>query len=378
MGNREIRMHIARVAAVVLLLDGCVVMASLQAPLEARSRQGKQEKPAEAPPDMEHMQHGSHDGGFMQGGMHHAVAKGVTLDQKMDAATHTITLHEGPINLPAHTSHMKMPQPPDVYWTIPVEGWLLAYTPRLVDASGNAVPGIVLHHTAFWNTNRADFLCPNKEEHIFGAGGEMTNWIQIPGYGYRVQKGDKIRVETMVHNPTDTSYDKAYLEVQIPYQEATADGGAAVKSYYPAWMDAKSCGDSGYDLPAGKSEKTGTVAVKYNGVLLGVGGHMHDYAKQIVLADTTRKETVATLDAKVDEQGHLLSMPMVTFFDRGGYKFAAGDVLKIDATYDNPTGKLLRDGAMGIVVGYFVPADDAAMADLRRNGRAPSAKTGSS
>ena len=99
---------------------------------------------------------------------------------------------------------------------------------------------------------------------------------------------------------------------------------------------------------------------------------MHDYAKQIVLEDTTRKETVATLDARVDEQGHLLSMPTVMFFDRGGYEVAGGDVLRIDAAYDNPTGKLLRDGAMGIVVGYFVPADDAKMADLRHKSQAAS------
>jgi hypothetical protein len=71
-------------------------------------------------------------------------------------------------------------------------------------------------------------------------------------------------------------------------------------------------------------------------------------------------------------------MPTVTFFDRGGYKFAAGDQLKVTATYDNATGKLLRDGAMGIVVGYFVPADDAPMARLRRNGKASATKTGGS
>ena len=332
-----------------------------------------QDQPAAPPPrDVEHMHH-SHDGGFMQGGMHHAVAKGVSLDAKTDVATHTITLREGPMTLPAHTSHMKMPQPPDVYWTISFDGWLLSYSPRLVDAEGHAVPGTVLHHTAFWNTNRADFLCPNKEEHIFGAGGEMTNWMQISGYGYHAQKGDKIRIETMVHNPTDNSYDHVYLEVRIPYQDATQSTEIAPKNYYPAWMDAKSCGDSGYDLPAGPSEKTGTVAVKYDGVLLGVGGHMHDYAKQIVLEDTSRKETVATLPAKVDDQGHLISMPTVTFFDRGGYKFVAGDILKIDATYNNTTGKALPDGAMGIVVGYFVPADDAPMAALRRNSK-PAAK----
>ena len=317
-----------------------------------------QDKPADAPHDMDHLQHG----GFMQGGMHHAMAKGVKLEQKIDG--HTIIVRIGPMNLPAHTSHMKMPQPPDLEWQIPIDGWLLAYSPKLVDANGNTVPGRVLHHTAFWNENRSDFLCPNKEEHIFGAGGELTHWAEIPGYGYRVQMGDKIRVETMVHNPTDTSYENAYLEVTIPYQDVGA--GAKIKSVYPTWMDVKSCGNSGYDLPAGNSAQNGTVIVKYNGVLLGVGGHMHDYAKQLVLEDATRKETVATLDAKVDDHGELLSMPTVLFLDRGGYKFAAGDVLKISATYDNTTGKLLRDGAMGIVVGYFVPADDAAMAALRR------------
>jgi hypothetical protein len=315
------------------------------------------------------MQHEHH--GFMQEGMHHAVAKGVALEAKVDVETHTVTLRVGPMNLPAHTSHMKMPQPPDLVWEVPMDGWLLAYHPNLVDDSANSMPGTVLHHVAFWNENRADFLCPNKEEHIFGAVSEMTDWAEVPGYGYRVQKGEKIRIETMMYNPTATSYEKAYLEVVIPFQEASGDASAAAprKNVYPAWMDVASCGNSGYDLPAGKSEKTGTVTVKYDGLLLGVGGHLHDYGEQIVLQDASRKETVATLDAKADAQGHLESVPVKLFVQEGGYKFAAGDVLKISATYDNPTGKLLRDGAMGIAVGYFVAADDAKMAALRRNSK---------
>src|SRR5260370_6375845 len=117
----------------------------------------------------------------------------------------------------------------------------------------------------------------------------MKDWAELAGYGYRVEKGNKIRVETMMYNRTATSYDKAYLEVVIPFQEAAGDpsGGAARKNIYPAWMDVASCGNSGYDLPAGKSEKTGTVTVKYDGVLLGVGGHLHDYGKQIVLEDVS-------------------------------------------------------------------------------------------
>jgi hypothetical protein len=319
-----------------------------------------QEKPAEH----------AHHGAFMQGGMHHAVAKGVTLDSKVDSNAHSVTLRVGPMNLPANTDHMNMPQPPDLVWAVPFEGWLLAYHPRLVDSSGNAIPGTVLHHTAFWNENRADFLCPNKEEHIFGAGGEMTDWAEVPGFGYHVEKGDRIRVETMVHNRTATSYDKVYLEVQIPFTDAgAASVGKMIQNVYPAWMDVASCGNSGYDLPAGKSTKSGTVTVKYDGVLLGVGGHLHDYGRQVVLQNASRKETVATLDAKVDPKGRLESVPVKLFLDEGGYKFAANDVLKISAAYDNPTGKLLRHGAMGIAVGYFVPADDKAMAALRRKAK---------
>ena len=366
------------------MICGAILLAAViaAAPFAAR---GKQEKPADTSKELQPthtgldegaakplpMQHEHH--GFMQGGMHHAVAKGVTLGAKVDAAAHTVTLRVGPMNLPAHTSHMKMPQPPDLAWEVPIDGWLLAYHPKLVDASGNAVPGIVLHHVAFWNENRADFLCPNKEEHIFGAGSELTDWAEVPGYGYRVQKGDKIRIETMMHNPTATSYDKAYLEVVIPFEEIPGDASAAAprKNVYPAWMDVASCGNSGYDLPAGKTEKTGTVTVRYDGVLLGVGGHLHDYGKKIVLQDVSRKETVAALDAKADAEGHLESVPVKLFVQEGGYKFAKGDVLKISATYDNPTGKLLRDGAMGIAVGYFVAADDAKMAALRRNAKMP-------
>ncbi len=274
-----------------------------------------------APKPQSHMRRAveQHDG-FMQGGMHHAVAIGVVLDQKVDAATHTITLRVGPMNLPANTSHMKMPQPADLIWTIPITGWLLSYHPHLVDASGNAVPGVVLHHVAFWNENRSDFLCPNKEEHIFGAGGELTDWTPIPGYGYRVQKDDRIRVETMIHNPTAASYDKAFLQIEISYLDDASP--APVKNFYPAWMDVAACGNSGYDLPAGPSEKSGTVGVKYDGILLGVGGHMHDYAKQIVLEDATKKKSIATLQAKTDEKGLLLSMPVVTFYSTGGEPLA--------------------------------------------------------
>jgi hypothetical protein len=325
------------------------------------------QQPADPDYDMSHMQHAHTHDGFMQGGMHHAIAQGVVLDAKTDEKSHAVTLRVGPMTVPANTSHMKMPQPPDLVWTVPMTGWLLAYHPKLVDAAGSSVPGTVLHHVAFWNENRPDFLCPNKEEHIFGAGGELTDWAQIPGFGYRVEKGDQIRIETMIHNPTSVSYKDVFLEISIPYADDATP--APVKNAYPAWMDVASCGSSGYDLPPGASKKTGTVPVKYSGMLLGVGGHMHDYGQQLTLEDSTAKDPVAVLPAKTDAQGHLISIPVVTFFQTGGYHFVAGEKLTITATYNNPKGELLRDGAMGIVVGYFVPQDPATLNNLRHSAK---------
>jgi hypothetical protein len=288
-----------------------------------------------------------------------------TLEVKDDPAAQVLTVRLGPLNLPAHTDHMHAAQPKAQFLPMPFDGWIRAYHPRLVNHRGKALPGRLLHHVAFYNTARPDFLCPNKQEHIFGAGGEMNDWPTTPGYGYPVRRGDRIRISSMFHNPTDTSYPQVYLEVRMEY---TREESAAtpLRSVYPAWLDVKSCGDSSYDLKPGANVTSGDVAVNYSGVLLGVGGHMHDYGRELVLKNLTQKQTVASLPAKLDAAGHIVSMPIVLFMDQGGYKVAKGDNMQVTATYENPTGHVLDEGAMGIVVGYFLPADEGELVRLHR------------
>ena len=60
-------------------------------------------------------------------------------------------------------------------------------------------------------------------------------------------------------------------------------------------------------------------------------------------------------------------MPVVLFNDRGGYKLNKGDVLRVSSIYDNPLGKPIPEGAMGIVVGYFLPENDAEVAGLKKH-----------
>ncbi len=84
------------------------------------------------------------------------------------------------------------------------------------------------------------------------------------------------------------------------------------------------------------------------------------------MESASRDEEIAVLTPETDAAGRLLSMPIVTFFMQGGHRLHAEEVVRVTASYDNRTGGRLPDGAMGIVVGYFLPDDDARMADLRR------------
>jgi hypothetical protein len=305
------------------------------------------------------MQHMGHQGMAMQR------AQGVKLEVREDATRHSLTVRVGPLNLPAHSSHHSVAQAPDQFLTIPFDGWITAYHPRLVDDAGRVLPNHLLHHVAFYNTGRADFLCPKKLEHIFGAGGEMNDWPANPGIGYRVHKGDRIVIGTMFHNPTGTDYPRTYIEVRMEYQ-LSGPGAAELKSVYPAWFDVKGCGPSGYDLKPGRNVTSDEFTLGYSGRLVGVGGHLHDYGQQLVLENLTRHETIATLRSKLDPQGHILSMPVMLFTDRGGSALPKGEEVKVTATYDNLAGKPLPEGAMGIVVGYFLPDNDQQMMSLSK------------
>ncbi|HLC14566.1 MAG TPA: hypothetical protein VJK31_15050 [Chthoniobacterales bacterium] len=291
----------------------------------------------------------------------HLVSETAKLSVSNSAAANELTLRVGPVNLPAHTDPMAVAQPPVFFLTIPFDGWLTAFHPRLANSRGHSLPNKLLHHAAFYDTERTDFLCPKSEEHIFGAGTEMSDWPAIPGFGYRVKKGDRIRISTMFANPTSKNYPDAFFEVRIDYHIAQSSSNAAtLKDIYPAWFDVMGCGKSAYDLPSGQSTRAGEFKLRFSGRLLAVGGHLHDYGEWLVLKDPATNETIVSLAPQLDPSGRISSIPIVLFADRGGFAVRRGDLLEVTDAYNNPTGKSMPGAAMGIVVGYFLPDDPAA------------------
>lgn len=300
----------------------------------------------------------------------HPLSKTAKLTVVDSPGSDEMTVRVGPVNLPVDVEHAPIAQPAVLWLTIPFDGWLTGYHPSIVDAKGHALPGELLHHVGFYDTARSDFLCPNKEEHIFGAGPELNNWPVMPGYGYRVHKDDRIRITTMFNNPTAKNYRDVFLQVRVEYQPMSSQS-AALKDIYPAWFNVTECGESGYDLRPGESTKTGEFKLPYSGRLLGVGGHLHDYGQWLVLKNERNKETIATLEADLDLQGRIVAMPVELFAQQGGVPLHRGDVLLVTDAYNNPTGKAISDGAMGIVVGYFLPNEESKLTASQPTGQRP-------
>ncbi len=283
----------------------------------------------------------------------------IELRDNRDASV--LTLRLGPLSLPPRTGHITTPVGPI---SIPFDAWYVAYEPRLVDQDGKTRPGQLLHHVELLNIDRRNFICPQQAERMFAAGSELSDWPRLPGVGYRVTKGHRIGVAAMFHNPSDERISNAYLEVSIHY---ALPGSATLKNIYPAWFLVSHCGPTIYDLPPGPLVKTSELVVAYSGKLLGVGGHIHDYGRQLRLENATRNEQIASLNIELHADGRLRSIPTVVFPQPREYRLDAGDTVKVTAVYDNPTGRRLPKAAMGIVVGYFLPENDQELAALTRD-----------
>jgi hypothetical protein len=92
---------------------------------------------------------------------------------------------------------------------------------------------------------------------------------------------------------------------------------------------------------------------KYSGVLLGAGGHMHDYGQQLTLEDSGAKVSSPCSLRKTDAQGHLSLDPGRHFFQTGGFAFAADDKLTVSASWhNNPTGNFSTAALHGHCAGY--------------------------
>ncbi|HUG27463.1 MAG TPA: hypothetical protein VMK53_04135 [Gemmatimonadales bacterium] len=257
-----------------------------------------------------------------------------------------------------HSSHHEGMRLPFRSFPWPVTGWVRGFRLALTDKAGQPLSRQLIHHIAMVNLERRALL-QDIAERILAAGQETEN-VRLPGsLGLPLTAGTEVGVMAAWANETGAAIEGAYLTVSISW--SPANRSVRPVDILPLYLDVHYQGvgqTNSYDLPPGVSSRSREFTLPAGGRLLAAGGHLHLHGKELVLEDLETRRTVLRLKAKVNRNGQLEEVERKLFGVRGdGLRLHAGRRYRLTATYDNPTGETIPNGAMGIMAGLFAPSD---------------------
>jgi len=113
-----------------------------------------------------------------------------------------------------------------------------------------------------------------------------------------------------------------------------------------------------FDVPPGVSTTSAEFTIPVGGRLRAMGGHLHDYGVELRLEDARTNKVLARLKARRTSDGLLRGVSQTRFLlKRRGLRLRANHRYRVVAVYDNPTSRTIAAGAMGFMVGAFIPDD---------------------
>lgn len=286
----------------------------------------------------------------------------------VDSSRREVTLRSGPFTIAAmpagmdhgdHGAHdMAGMETPFLAFDWPVTGWLRGFRITLADANGRPLPRRLIHHVNMMNFERRALLYDAVERTL--AAGQETEDVTLPrAVGFPMTAGTAVGLMAAWANDTGADIEEVYLTVTLLWSPTNLSPRPL--DALPLYLDVNYQGpgqSDSYDLPAGPSSRSYEFTLPVGGRLLGVGGHLHDYARELILEDLETGRTVVRLGARLDRGGKLISVERRLYGARGdGLALRGGRRYRITARYDNPTGATIPSGAMGIMIGLFVPDD---------------------
>ena len=273
-----------------------------------------------------------------------------------DAAAGTLVIDLAPMDLPAHTPHHMIAQPPVATLEIPETGFIYGFRVQVVDSAGHALPDELIHHFNLIDPDHRELFLPISRRLL--AAGHETGAIRLPRllFGLPLQRGEHVVASAMVENLTSATY--AGARVRLAMNFIPAGRPWPLFSASPWQMDvAFPVGDKSFALPPGRSTRSYAGSPVVPGTIVGLGGHMHDFGRLIEFVDATTGEVIYHAAPVADSGGHIESVPVAFLYGwtRLGVHVVPEHRYRVTVSYDNPTGQPIPDGGMGVVGGLFVP-----------------------
>lgn len=254
----------------------------------------------------------------------------------------------GPVELNEGGPHVRLPIQ---MITMPVDGWLHGYEIVMTDGEGNELPSRLLHHINFIDPNHRE-LFAQIPRRIMAAGQETPNESMPWFLGYPVDEGQPIIVSAMFGNEYEADYPEVYARVRFKYSREGEGLFDPWFDVYPFYLDVMGpVGLKDFPLPPGKTTRSWEGQPAVDGRILGLGGHLHDYADEIRLEDVTTGEVLWRAEPVVSETGQTVSVPVAKLWWKLGVKLHADHTYRISVDYTNPTENTIAGGGMGAIGG---------------------------
>jgi hypothetical protein len=281
-----------------------------------------------------------------------------------------LVIEVGPVDVPAHGMPAQSRELVYQLAYFPLDAWVHGFQLELTDADGRAVPHRVLHHIDTTRPASRDLFLPVSQR--FVALGSETGPEHLPAWlaGVPIHRGEPLLVSTMLHNPTGTPYTGVRVRLILTYTHTRPlydVAGFRLDVMFPT-------GPMEYDLPPGRSVRSWEGSPQVTARLLAITGHLHRYGEWIELQDVTTGKLMWRARPRLNPAGDVTGMP-VSFLRFGLGQFVyPTHRYRVTASYWNPTGRLIPEGAMAKLAGIFAPmrplapvdvADPMYQADLR-------------
>jgi hypothetical protein len=260
----------------------------------------------------------------------------------------------GPVDLPADGPHIRLP----MQWgKMPFDAYMHGFEWEMRSGDGELLPPDLLHHVNLIDPDNRELFSPISRRIL--AAGRETQKEEIPKViGFPLEEDGRILIATMFGNPLGEDFEDVYLHFKILYSGA-GEGFIKPKAVYPFYVDVMGFTDvKDFEVPPGHTVRTYKVRPGVDARILGIGGHVHDYATELRFEDVTTGKVLWRAEPDVNESGRVVGLPSSKFILQLGKKIYKDHEYQIVVEYENPLDVPAPDMGMGALGGVVAIMGD--------------------
>lgn len=282
-------------------------------------------------------------------------------EARVDTKREEMIIEWPPVDVPgARSGYPGMLRIPVHKVDVVASGSIYRFRVEIDDRDGRRLPPDRLHHIILFDPDHRELFTPILQRAL--AAGKETGEVSVPWllFGMPLHRGQRLIASAMIANPDTAALRGARLRVVLSYVPAGRPW--PLHRAYPwsmdvAWPLGGEGGTKAFDLPPGRTERSWEGSPAIGGSIMGVGGHVHDYAVRLQLWDVTQGALLWDATPIKDSAGRTQGLPRAYFYRwyRLGIHVSPQHRYRVTVIYENPTGATIPSGGMGSVSGLIVP-----------------------